>query len=172
MKNGILIVFLAFGLLYISMWHVRERSRPIEQSSIDVNKFPLTMRGIRLLARSNDDNDDDDKSDVVRRTALTMPLPTTLDWRRLTSRKVVMTLVTNEAYLLAACVLASTLRRVQTRFPIVAVVTAALESDAALAKLTAAGFDYLLVVDVITNPGFICFVLFFDLFVCLFVQKI
>lgn len=74
--------------------------------------------------------------------------------RILHMRRAFVTLVTNEAYVLAAAVLASSMRRVNTTFPIVALLTDALaRDDAVMRQLAAAGFDYVLVVEPIANPA-------------------
>jgi alpha-N-acetylglucosamine transferase len=77
-----------------------------------------------------------------------------LDMPRLSQRKAIVTLLTNDAYVLAACVLAHSLRRVKTGVPIVALITDELASSGwAMTRLTRSGFDYVLVVDKIANPA-------------------
>lgn len=62
--------------------------------------------------------------------------------------------ITNEAYVLAGCVLASSLRRVGTTVPVVAVITDRLARDhESMARLAVAGFDYAVLVDRIGNPA-------------------
>lgn len=77
-----------------------------------------------------------------------------LDVPRLSQRRVIVTLLTNDAYVLAACVLAHSLRRVKTSVPIVALITGELAASGwAMSRLTRAGFDYVLLVDKIANPA-------------------
>jgi alpha-N-acetylglucosamine transferase len=76
------------------------------------------------------------------------------DWRRLRQRRAFVTLVTNDAYVLAAAVLARSLRLVNTSLPIVALVSADLARNVAvLERLAVAGFDYAVVVATVDNPA-------------------
>jgi hypothetical protein len=114
-------------------------------------QFPATLPyDVRILVKSSNST----AGGVTRATLQHFGNVASIDWPRLQSRRAIITLITNKAYLLAGCVLASSLRRVQTRYPIIAAVTREMaDDDESVAKLTIAGVDYLIVVDKIDNPA-------------------
>jgi alpha-N-acetylglucosamine transferase len=138
---------LLFALLFLVMlllksWHLQSSS-----STTLSSMFPFNETNAIAFARQAHDNADE-------RVNLNEFSHHFTNRTRIEQRRAFVTLLTNDAYVLAGAVLAQSLRRVNSSFPIVALLTSALFHDAVvLRQLGFAGFDYVLLVDPIANPA-------------------
>lgn len=148
-----LLCALLVALVVAATWSAATRAA---SPTIDVrSRFPFALTSgdavVRIVALTVGATSSDD---VWSADAVPDAATSAVHWSRLEQRRAIVTLMTNEAYLLAGTVLAHSLVRVNTTLPVVALISDELaRNESVLVRLALAGFSYAAVVRTLDNPA-------------------